>query len=382
MAILVINAGSVTIKYKLFDENLSTLLSGILDNKNGKYVSEIIKDNSKYEWEISKDQFENAPELILNECKDFKIEKIGFRIVHGGDKYTQGTLLNDEIVGDLEKISTLAPLHNPPALKIIKKFRSIIPDLPFFAVFDTAFYANMPEKAFMYALPYEYYQLYKVRRYGFHGISHNYLHNELKKLEPNAQKVISCHLGGGASISAIVNGVCIDTSMGFTPQEGLIMATRPGDVDDGAVQYLQSVTKFDDQEFAKIQNEKSGLLGVSGYTSDMRTLLEDSKSGNKRAKLAIEMYIYRIQKYISAYIGLMNGVDAVIISAGVGAGSFVIREMIFQNLSYFNLLIDKEINTGKINVDYNLKISSFASVPIWIIPTNEEYQIATEIKDK
>jgi len=382
MAILVINAGSVTIKYKLFDDDFSCLISGVLDNKKGRFVSELIKSNIKYEWEISKEQFDNAPELILNECKDYKINKIGFRIVHGGDKYTEDILLNDKIISDLEKISALAPLHNPPAIKIIKKFKSIIPDTPFYALFDTGFYSKMPEKAFMYALPYEYYQLYKVRRYGFHGISHNYLYNELKKIEPNAKKVISCHLGGGASISAINDGICIDTSIGFTPQEGLIMATRPGDVDDGAVQYLQSITKFNDEEFAKIQNEKSGLLGISGYTSDMRTLLEDSDKGNSRAKLAIDMYIYRIQKYISAYIGLLNGVDAIIISAGVGAGSDIIREKIFKDLSYFNLLIDKEINTGKINVSYNLKISSFASVPIWIIPTNEELHIAKEIKDK
>ena len=382
MAILVINAGSVTIKYKLFGDDFLCLISGVLDNKKGKYVSELTKSDTKYEWEISKDQFDNAPELILNECKDFKIEKIGFRIVHGGDKYTESIEITDDVISGLEKISALAPLHNPPAIKIIKKFRSIISDTPFFGVFDTAFYANMPEKAFMYALPYEYYQLYKVRRYGFHGISHNYLYNELKKIEPAAKKVISCHLGGGASISAINDGICIDTSMGFTPQEGLIMATRPGDVDDGAVEFLQSVTKFNDEEFGKIQNEKSGLLGVSGYTSDMRTLLEDSANGNDRAKLAIDMYIYRIQKYISAYIGLLNGVDAIIISAGVGAGSDVIRERIFKDLTYFNLIIDKEINTGKINVDYNLQISSFASVPIWIIPTNEELHIAKEIKDK
>jgi acetate kinase len=380
MAILVVNAGSVTVKYKLFSDDLNLILSGILDNKNGHFVSDLSKDGKDFSWEISEEQFKAAPSLILEECKGYEIKKIGFRVVHGGEKFKDPIVLSQDIITELEKISTLAPLHNPPAIAKIKEFKNILPNIPMFAVFDTAFHANMPAKAFMYALPYEYYQMYSVRRYGFHGISHNYIISELKKLEPAAHKIISCHLGGGASIAAVAQETSIDTSMGFTPLEGLIMATRAGDVDDGAVEYLQEITKFNDDEFANIENKKSGLLGISGYTSDMRTLLKDEAEGNTRAHLAIDMYIYRIQKYIASYIGVLNGLDAVIITAGVGAGSDVIRQRIFKDLSYFNLHIDDNINNGRINVAENLKISAFGSVPIYVIPTNEDLQIAREIQ--
>lgn len=382
MAILIINAGSVTVKYKLFNKDLSLILSGILDNKNGRYVSDLIKDGQKHSWDITKEEFNNAPSLILNECEGYEIEKIGFRVVHGGDEFQEPTILNEDTISSLRKISPLAPLHNPPAIKIIEQFKTILPDINFYAVFDTAFHSSMPPKAFMYALPYEYYSMYKVRRYGFHGISHSYISGRMKQLEPQVNKIISCHLGGGASITAINDGECIDTSMGFTPLEGLIMATRAGDVDDGAVEYLQSLTKFNDADFAHIENHKSGLLGISGYTADMRTLLEDEANGNERAHLAIEMYLYRIQKYIGSYVAALNGLDGLIITAGVGAGSDIIRRRIFEPLSYFNLKVDPKLNDGKINVEEELKISAFGSVPIYIIPTNEELQIATEIKDK
>ncbi len=381
MATLIINAGSVTIKYKLFDTELKLLLSGMIDNKNGKYVSEIIKDGQEYSWDITKEQFLNSANLILNECQGHTIEKIGFRIVHGGEKFKEPTLLTEAVLKELETLNNLAPLHNPPALKKIREFRDLISDVPFYAVFDTAFHSKMPPKAYMYALPYEYYQMYSIRRYGFHGISHSFIISELNKLEPEAKKIISCHLGGGASIVAIMERNSIDTSMGFTPLEGLIMATRAGDVDDGAVYYLQEITHFNDDEFNEIQNKKSGLLGISGYTADMRTLLQDEAAGNERAHLAIEMYIYRIQKYIASYIGSLNGVDAVTITAGVGAGSDIIRKRIFEGLSYFNLRVDPKLNDGRINVAENLKISAFGSCPIWIIPTNEELEIARQIQN-
>jgi acetate kinase len=381
MATLVINAGSVTIKYKLFDESLNLLLAGLIDNKNGRYVSEIIKNGKEYSWDITKEEFAASAQLILNECKDHEITKIGFRIVHGGEKFIEPTLLNEGVLKELETLNSLAPLHNPPALKKVREFKDLLKDTPFYAVFDTAFHSKMPPKAYMYALPYEYYQMYSIRKYGFHGISHSYVVSELKKLEPAAKKIISCHLGGGASIAAIVDQNSIDTSMGFTPLEGLIMATRAGDVDDGAVYYLQEITHFNDDEFNEIQNKKSGLLGISGYTADMRTLLQDEAAGNERAHLAIEMYIYRIQKYIASYIGALNGVDALTITAGVGAGSDIIRKRIFENLSYFNLRVDPKINDGRINVAENLKISAFGSCPIWIVPTNEELEIARQIQN-
>jgi acetate kinase len=379
MNILVVNAGSVTIKYKLFAPDLTEILCGIIDNKNGKLVSEIVKYGQKFSWELTTAEYENAAKLILNEVKDYPLAKVGFRVVHGGELFTFPTLLDAGNISKLETINGLAPLHNPPTLKKIKEFRGLLKEVPFYAVFDTAFHATMAPKAFMYALPYAYYQHYHVRKYGFHGISHQYLSNTLKDLEPEAKKVITCHLGGGASLTAILNGLSIDTSMGFTPLEGLIMATRAGDVDDGAIKYIQEKTKFNDEEMENIENKKSGLLGISGYTSDMRTLLTDEAEGNDRAHLAIDMYVYRIQKYIGAFASALNGVDAVVITGGVGAGSDIIRRRIFSGLDYLGLKVDATINTGQINVAVNLKISTAESKSIWIIPTNEELQIARNL---
>jgi acetate kinase len=377
--ILVINAGSVTIKYKLFNESEDLLLSGKLDNKNGRFVSELIKEGTSYNWELTSLEFAQSAKLIANEVKDYKIDKIAFRIVHGGEEFIKPTLLDDQNLEKLQKISGLAPLHNPAVIKQILAFKELFPTTPIYGVFDTAYYAKFAAKAYMYGLPYEYYTHYQVRRYGFHGLAHQYLANEMARLEPACKKVITCHLGGGASISAIDNVQSIDTSMGFTPLEGLIMATRAGDVDDGAIKYIQDKTHFSDEEMDKIENFQSGLLGISGYTADMRTLLIDSAKGNSRAKLAIDMYIYRIQKYIGSFAAVLNGVEAIAISGGVGAGSDQIRAMIFTNLAYLGFEIDTGINNGKIDVTNNLKISSNNSKPIWIIPSNEELQILRDI---
>lgn len=380
MNTLVINAGSVTIKYKVFDGSDEVLLTGKIDNLDGKYVSELSKAGSEYSWQITPLEFKHAASLIVAETKAYQIEQIAFRIVHGGEMFSKPTLLTDETIGKLEKLSSLAPLHNPVVISHIKDFKALLPSVPLYGVFDTAYYSNLEPKAFMYGLPYEYYTHYQVRKYGFHGISHKYLVSELQKLESKAEKVITCHLGGGASITASLNGKSIDTSMGFTPLEGLIMATRAGDVDDGAIKFIQEKTAFSDQEMEDIENLKSGLLGISGYTADMRVLLSDAKAGNERAKLAIDMYVYRIQKYIGSFASSLNGVDALVISGGVGAGSDVIREAIVANLGYLNLSVATEVNNGKINVASNLKISSPGSKPIWVIPTNEELQIERELK--
>jgi acetate kinase len=380
MAILVINAGSTTTKFKVFESgDLSTLIYGLIDYKNGKYICQLYKDGKKYEWDISLGDYQNPSNLIIKELGDNKITKVGFRFVHGGDKFTQTTLITEDVLTELEKLNTIAPLHNPPVIAKINAIKKTLPDIPMYAVFDTAFHHHMPAKAFLYGLPYEYYQFYNIRRYGFHGISHQFVYNELRSLEPQAGKVITCHLGGGASISAIDNGNSIDTTMGFTPLEGLIMATRAGDVDDGAISYIQKLTKFSDEKMSEIENQQSGLLGISGVTSDMRKLLQMEKEGHERAHLAIEMYVYRIQKYIGAYTASLNGFDALVITAGVGCGSDEIRRRIVSRLGAFNLFIDDNINNGKIDVMENLKISTASSKPIWVIPTNEELEIAEEI---
>jgi len=380
MPLLVINAGSTTTKFKLFnEEDLLELISGVVDCVNGKNICTIYKEGNKYRWDISEFDYKNPGNLIIKELKSFDISKLGFRIVHGGETFSKTTFLDDASIHKIEELSNIAPLHNPPAIKRIQEFKKLLPDKKFYGVFDTSFHTQMPPKAFLYGLPYEYYQFYNVRRYGFHGISHKYVNTILQGLEVGAKKVISCHLGGGASICAINDGKSIDTTMGFTPLEGLVMATRAGDVDDGAINYIQKLTKYSDYEMEEIENKKSGLLGISGVTSDMRTLLEMEKDDNERAHLAIEMYIYRIQKYIGAYVAALNGVDAIIITAGVGCGSDVIRRRIISGLNCFGLEIDDGINNNQINVDVNLKISTKSSKPIWIIPTNEELQIAKEI---
>ena len=247
-----------------------------------------------------------------------------------------------------------------------------------FAVFDTCFHRTISEKSKIYGLPYEYYQK-GIRRYGFHGTSHKYVSGIFRELEPKTGKLISCHLGGGASITAVKDGKNIDTSMGFTPLEGLVMASRSGDIDAGVILHLQIQMQMDADAVSTLLNKQSGLLGLSGSTSDMRKLLELEAGGDKPAKLAIAVYIYRIQKYIGAYAAAMNGVDGLLFTAGVGQGSDVIRERICSNLGYLNIKIDPKLNTGKYNVSENLKLNDKNSIPVWVIPTNEELQIAKEI---
>ncbi|HLD03889.1 MAG TPA: acetate/propionate family kinase [Candidatus Dojkabacteria bacterium] len=383
MNILVINAGSTTIKFKLFEneaDQLTPSISGIIDKKHYACTFKLHKAlDEDYEWEISEKEYNLAAELILKELKGIQINKVGFRIVHGGEKYIKSTLLTPEVIKDLQELNELAPLHNPPALEKVKDFRLLLPNTPFYGIFDTAFHSSMPPKAYIYALPYEYYEKDKVRRYGFHGISHKYIATEIHKLEPSTEKIISCHLGGGASITAIKHGTSIDTSMGFTPMEGLVMATRPGDLDDGALQYLAKKHNLTLDQWNEIANQKSGLLGVSGVTSDMRKLLHLEADGNERAHLAIEMYVYRVQKYIGAYASALSGVDVLVFTAGVGAGSDVIRKRICEPLHYLKIFIDDSLNKGRVNVAENILISTRHSLPVWVVPTDEELQIAREL---
>lgn len=380
MNILIINPGSTTIKYKLYQGETGELievLSGMMENKKGVFTAELKKDGEKHEWEISEDDFNNAPKLILKEITDYPLDKIGFRVVHGGELFQDTTILNAEIIDKLSEFNDLAPLHNPPALKIINKTLEITPQIPMYAVFDTAFHKTLPDYAYLYPIPQHYYKEFKIRRYGFHGSSHAYVSSILSKIEPDAHKVITCHLGGGASLAAIVDGKCIDTSMGFTPSEGLMMATRAGDLDDGIGQYLMKYEHYTVDDMINITNKFSGLLGVSDLTSDMRVLLEQ-ESTNNNARLAIDMYIYRIQKYIGSYAAAMNGLDALVFTAGVGAGSSEIRRRICEQLNYLNITIGEE-NSGRENVSENLKISSDRSTPVWVIPTNEELYIAQQV---
>lgn len=378
---LVINTGSKTIKFELFDENLISKLAGTVDDENGVFVlrTRTASEITEYGNSVNLQAVENPYERILKECSSFKIDRIAFRVVHGGEEYIKPTILSDDDIMKLEKFNELAPLHNPPAIKAIKEFKKLLPDIPFYGVFDTAFHRSIEKERFLYGLPYEYYEKYKIRRYGFHGISHKYVSQKFSELEPQARCVLSCHLGSGCSITAIVDGNSFDTSMGFTPMEGLIMTTRAGDIDDGAIDYLRRITGMSNQDIYDMENKKSGLLGISGISFDMRVLLDEESRGNLQARLAIEMFIYRIKKYIGAYAAVMGAVDGLIFTAGIGAGSDLIRKRIISGLDVFNLHIDEAVNNGRINVEIPLKISTKESKPIWIIPTDEEYQIAKEI---
>ena len=376
--LLSVNAGSTSVKYKLFDNNLNEILFGHIENIKGKYVSKLVKKGEQYVWEISENDFNKPHLLIAKEISAFTLSKIGFRIVHGGEKFTKNTKLTDEVLDELEKLNDMAPLHNPPAIKIIRQFRKIFPEIKMFGVFDTAFHSTINPEQFLYSLPYDLYQKHKIRKYGFHGISHQYIFEQIRTLEKKSDKVISCHLGGGASITAIKDGKSFDTSMGFTPLEGLTMATRSGDIDSGIIFYLVERKLYPLKELKILMNHFSGLMGISGITSDMRKLLELEKKGNKRAHLAIEIYIYDIVRYIGAYIVALGGLDVLAFSGGVGSGSDVLRERICQKLTAYKIKISKK-NKGRINVEENLKISSRGSLPVWIIPTDEEKMIAKSI---
>jgi acetate kinase len=378
MKILVINPGSTTIKFKLFDD-LEVIAEGGLYNENEnyyyKYKSKSIEQEEK---SITKEDFHNAPNIIENLIK-VNIDKIGFRIVHGGENYIEPTILTEEVVIDLEKLNILAPLHNPPALNLIKKYKGHLPKTEMWGVFDTAFHSTLPKKAYLYALPYKFYEKYKIRKYGFHGTSVEYVIDKLDELEPKASKVIVCHLGGGASITAVKNGKSIDTSMGFTPLDGLIMASRSGEVDNGVIYYLLDNTDYNYQDLNRIENEQSGLKGLSEKTSDMKELLDLEKEGDNHAQLAIDKYIYQIQKYIGSYSASLGGVDTIIFTGGIGSGSFELRQRIMNKFGFLNFKIDENINQGAYNVKDPLKISNSSSNNIWVIPTNEELQIAKKI---
>lgn len=380
MAILVVNAGSTTIKYKLFSNDLTEILSGVLDKTDNDVESTLKKNGSKYKWVVNQEAFQNPASTILNEVKEHQLDFIAFRVVHGGEDFREPQLISTEVLEKLEKLNNLAPLHNPPAIRVIRDFISSI-NLPMYAVFDTAYHATMPPESYLYSIPFEFYSKHKIRKYGFHGTSHKYVHNRIKSLEKRSSKIVSCHLGGGASITAIDNGIVMDTSMGFTPLEGLTMATRSGDIDAGVVMYMARELKIPIEEINEILNKKSGLLGISGMTSDMRVLLQEEAAGNERAYQAIETYIYDVRRYIGSYIALLGGIDVLAFTAGIGQGSDVIRTRVCANLENFGIILDETINTGKINVSEDLKISLPASVPVWVIATNEEWQIATEARD-
>jgi len=394
MLILVINSGSSSIKYQLINmENEKVVSKGLIE-RIGIEGSRMKHKKNDEQFLIERDipNHETGLSLLLEVLQDEKmgviknlndIKAVGHRVVHGGEKFASSVRIDEEVLAAIEENINLAPLHNPPNIAGIKAAMKLLPGVPQVAVFDTAFHQTMPKIAYLYAIPYEYYEKYKIRRYGFHGTSHKYVSKRAAEIlgrNYNDLKIITCHLGNGASIAAVKYGKSVDTSMGFTPLEGLVMGTRSGDIDPAIVTYLQDIENLSASEVYNILNKKSGVLGLSGISSDMREIEDGAFEGNPVARLTLDIYEYRIAKYIGAYVAAMNGVDAIVFTAGVGENSPILREEICENyLGYLGVKIDKEKN----NVKGKETIISTpdSKVAILVVPTNEELVIARDTKE-
>lgn len=391
MKILVVNCGSSSIKYQVFDmENEKVLAKGLVDRVG--IPGTVLKHEpvGKDEVVIKQDLPDHTagmklvlevltnPEYGVIKSMD-EIGAVGHRVVHGGEQFAQSTLIDDKVKQVIRECFDIAPLHNPPNLMGIEACQELMPNIPHVAVFDTAFHQTMAPSNFMYALPYDVYERFKVRRYGFHGTSHYYVSHRAAELlgKPYEQcKIITLHLGNGASMAAIKDGRVVDTSMGFTPLEGLVMGTRCGDIDPAIVFYLMDKLNMNSEEANNYFNKKSGMLGLSGVSNDLRDILEAAASGNERAKLALDVYYTRVKSYIGAYIALLNGCDCLVFTAGVGENGIEIRENICKDLDYLGIKLDPEKNKvrGK-EVDVS---AADSKVRIFIIPTNEELVIARD----
>jgi acetate kinase len=393
MKILVLNSGSSSVKYELLNiDNESVLAIGQIEaigtdgtilehsHENKKIKIPIVaKDHTAAINEILK-ILTSQENKIIQDKKE--ISAVGHRIVHGGEYFTEPVIVNDDVKKKLEKCYDIAPLHTPHHVKGILAIETLIPDVPQVLVFDTAFHQTIPEHAHLYALPYRFYQQYKIRKYGFHGISNQYITeriSQIVKIPVEKIKIINCHLGNGSSITAIKYGKSVDTSMGFTPLEGLIMGTRSGDIDPSIPLHLMARESLKPSDIQIILNNQSGLLGISGISSDMRTIIKKSEEGSEKAKLAIEMFCYRIKKYISAYIGIMNGCDYIVFSAGIGERSPLIRKNVLSEMDSFGIIIDNEKNTNCINCESDISDKK-SKIKIFVIPTNEAIVIARYTK--
>ncbi len=392
MKILVLNSGSSSIKFQFIDtEGEKALVKGLAERIGikGSRIKYQRPDQPEVHFEGDILDHQMAIEFILGILKSDKygvvkdlneISAVGHRVVHGGEKFKESVLITDDVINEIEETSDLAPLHNPANLKGIYAIQALLPDVPQVAVFDTAFHQTMPVHSYMYALPYSLYELYKIRRYGFHGTSHRYVSlkaSEYLGLDYDKQKIITCHLGNGASVAAIKYGKSIDTSMGLTPVEGLIMGTRTGDLDIGAFIHILEKEKISPQIGRVLINKHSGVLGISGISSDMRELEEAANQGHARAKLALDMYAYRVKKYIGAYTAAMNGLDILVFTGGIGENSDVMRKMICSEMDYLGIKIDESKNNG-LRGKAQLISTDDSRVKVIVMPTNEELMIALD----
>lgn len=393
MNVLVINCGSSSLKYQLINSDSEEVLAKGLCERIG-IDGRLVYQKEGLDKEITEAPMpthKEAIQMVLDALVNPKtgavkslaeIDAVGHRVVHGGEKFSDSVVITEEVIAQVEECNDLAPLHNPANIIGIRACQALMPNVPMVGVFDTAFHQTMPEKAYLYGLPYEYYEKYKVRRYGFHGTSHRFVSEEAAKMmdRPYDQtKTITCHLGNGGSVCAVRNGKSIDTTMGFTPLEGLVMGTRAGDVDAAVITFLMEKENLTPQEMDNILNKKSGVLGISGVSSDFRDVEDASEHGNERAGMALDVFAYKVAKRIGAYAAAMNGVDAIVFTAGLGENSASTRRLICDYLGFLGVHIDSYNNSlrGKA-----IEISAPDSrVRVFVIPTNEELVIARDTKE-
>ena len=387
MQILVINSGSSSLKFRLIKlkKDLELIAKGHIDGiklksckftftSNEKHIGQHLKANTH------KQAMKIALKTLLKSkaIESYKeIDAVGHRVVHGGEKYTKPTKIDARVIKEIEKLCELAPLHNPPNLECIKTCKEVLKKIPQIAVFDTSFHQTMPEKAYMYGLPYKWYEKHGIRRYGFHGTSHKYVTNEtLKLLKKKKAKIITCHIGNGSSITASLNGKSIDTSMGFTPLEGIIMGTRCGSIDPAIIPHLEEQLKMKPEEIEEILNKESGLKGLSKISPDMRDIYEKSKKKDKLAILAIEVLSYQIAKYCGAYTAALDGLDALVFTGGLGDKAFYVRKKVCDYLKFLGLKLNTKKNENCEEQIHDAK----SKIKVFVITTNEEKQIALETK--
>jgi len=392
MKILVLNCGSSSIKYALYNmDDKSVMTSGGAERVglDGAFVKVKLPNGEKKtvmhdipeHTEGVKFIFSLLTDPEIGVIKDLnEIDAVGHRMVHGGEKFNKSVVLTDEVLNTFEECIDLAPLHNPANLKGVKAVSELMPGLPQVGVFDTAFHQTMPAHSYLYAIPYELYEKYGVRRYGFHGTSHRYVSKrvcDFLGVNPADKKVITCHIGNGGSIAAVDGGKCVDTSMGLTPLEGLMMGTRSGDIDGGAITFLEKKLGLDADGMSNLLNKKSGVLGITGISSDMREIESANDEGNERAKLALDMYSYRIKKYVGAYAAAMGGCDIIVFTAGVGENQASMREDVCKNMEYMGVKLDVEKNKT-IRGEEAIISTPDSKVTVCVIPTDEELMIATD----
>lgn len=392
MNVLVINCGSSSLKYQLIEtESEKVLAKGLCERIgiDGSMITHQPGDGEKIKQEVDMPNHTVAVKLVIDALtddnhgviKDLKeIDAVGHRMVHGGEEFASSVVITEEVLAAVESCNDLAPLHNPANIIGVRSCQEIMPGVPMVGVFDTAFHQTMPKKAYLYGIPYEYYEKYKVRRYGFHGTSHDFVSKRCAEFlgkDRKDMKIIVCHLGNGASISAVKNGECVDTSMGLTPLEGLIMGTRSGDLDPAILEFICKKENISIEEMNTILNKKSGVLGLSGgISSDFRDLGNAADEGNEQAKVTLETYAYKVAKYVGSYVAAMNGVDAICFTAGVGENNISARKEICEYLGFLGITIDDAKNN--VRGEETVISTEDSKVKVLVIPTNEELAIARE----